>query len=83
MALLRKSKLINHKIEPIPGEAGRYRVYSQTAPDESYDVDVNSDECPCKGWSVRHWCSHLNSAHAYHAAALRLAEKPESQFEPE
>lgn len=79
MALKRKpSKLIQHAIKPIKGELGRYEVESASAPGEHYIVDVKTDECPCKSWSVRRWCSHLNSAHAYHAEIYARIESLEA-----
>lgn len=77
MALLRKQKpKLKHKIEPVPGEFGRYYVESNSAPGERYIVDVLIEEetnagvikgtCPCKGWSVRKRCSHLDEAREKH-----------------
>lgn len=67
-----------HECIPIIGERGRFLVKSASAKkegkDEGYVVDVLEVEdtnvgpvtgtCPCKGWSVRKTCSHLDDAKA-------------------
>lgn len=66
-----------YKVVAILGEFGRYFVPSASAPDEGYNVDVLEEEhtkshglvkgtCPCKGWSVRKTCTHLDDAKAEH-----------------
>lgn len=77
-----------HECIPIIGERGRFMVKSASAAkrgeDEGYIVDIFEVEqtnigpvtgtCPCKGWSVRKTCSHLDDSRdkfaAMEAAAL-------------
>lgn len=71
-----------HVCTPIIGEFGRYTVPSRSE-EGDYIVDVLAEEetsvgkiigtCPCKGWSVRKTCSHLDDAKIEHAK--REAEK--------
>jgi hypothetical protein len=70
-----------HKCIPVRGEFGRYTVASASAAkegkEEVYIVDVLQEEetnvgvivgtCPCKGWSIRKTCSHLEDAKKEHA----------------
>lgn len=68
-----------HAVEPINGEPGRFRVESSSTPGEWYTVDIAEEHqdpgsgakyygtCPCKGWSVRKRCSHLDDARQCHA----------------
>jgi hypothetical protein len=47
-----------------------YQVESRSSPGEHYNVDLaglyanprTQPKCPCKGWSVRKWCSHIDDA---------------------
>jgi hypothetical protein len=69
-----------HKVTPIVGEFGRYMVDSHSlakrGKEGGYIVDVLAVEgtnvgpvtgtCPCKGWSVRKTCSHLEDAQEEH-----------------
>lgn len=76
-----KPDRIPHKCVPVHGEFGRYTVNSASAAkkglEEDYIVDVLEEEevadgstvigtCPCKGWSVRKTCTHLDDAKAEH-----------------
>lgn len=76
-----KPKREPHKCIPIKGEFGRYTVNSRSAAkaghEEAYIVDVLAVEeteshgkvvgtCPCKGWSVRKTCTHLDDAKIEH-----------------
>lgn len=56
---------LEHNVRPVKGEHGRYEVESKTKPGEHYIVCLEDMTCPCKGWSVRKWCGHLDSAIAY------------------
>lgn len=70
-----RSKRPHHKIEPVPGEPGRY--YSDSASEElerAYIVDVMEGTCPCKGFSVRKHCTHLLDATDVHEKREALAE---------
>lgn len=58
----------SHKVEEIKGEPHRFQVESKSAPDEHYIVCLEDFTCPCKGWSVRKWCSHLDDAISYFRA---------------
>jgi hypothetical protein len=51
-----------HEVQEIKGEPHRFQVESSTAPGEHYVVCLEDFTCPCKGWSVRKWCSHLDDA---------------------
>lgn len=79
-----------HECVPIVGEFGRYYVKSRSAAkkgdDEAYTVDVLAEEhtdshglvtgtCPCKGWSVRKTCSHLDDAKIEHERRVLFERK--------
>jgi hypothetical protein len=66
-----------HVCTPIIGEFGRYTVPSRSE-EGDYIVDVLAEEqtethglvvgtCPCKGWSVRKTCTHLDDCKIEHA----------------
>lgn len=63
---------LRHRVEPY--DINTYLVYSLTAPKECYVVDLNPlartpperPRCPCKGWQIREWCTHCDSAISFH-----------------
>jgi hypothetical protein len=98
----KKPERQKHKVTPIVGEFGRYAVDSHSMAkrgrEGTYIVDVLEKEetnagtitgtCPCKGWSVRKTCSHLEDAREVHESIVaaqaaedfgleNLDEKPE------
>lgn len=82
VALKRKFPKLRHEVEYLGN--GFYRVESLSAPGEHYDVDVRplmedpqrSPTCPCKGFSVRQWCTHIDDAVAAH---VRRTFHPETE----
>lgn len=54
-----------HNVRAVKGERGRYEVESLTNRGGHYLVCIEDMTCPCKGFEVRKWCSHLDSAIAY------------------
>ncbi len=69
-------KQYSHHVEEIKGEPHRFRVESASAPGEHYVVDLETFECPCKGWSVRKWCSHLSDAISFFRALREARTDP-------
>lgn len=76
-----------HNVRPIEGEPGRFWVESSSAPGEGYNVDISEQHvaddgtkyygtCPCKGWSVRKRCTHLDDARQAHADLVDAAIVP-------
>jgi hypothetical protein len=80
-----------HKVTPIVGEFGRYLVDSHSlakkGKEGGYIVDVLEKEetnvgvitgtCPCKGWSVRKDCSHLEDAREEHTKVVAAQQAEE------
>jgi hypothetical protein len=84
-----------HECVPIKGEFGRYYVPSRSAAkaghEEGYVVDVLAKEqtdthgevvgtCPCKGWSVRKTCTHLDDAKIKHEKVVAKQRADELGF---